>query len=168
MKKIILKIILIFGIFGIGTNFIFKNIDPDILNKIPFINGIIKNNQVDVTLSKCVDGDTAWFNIDGVATKVRFLYIDTPESTNTVEPYGKEASNFTCSMLSNASEIRLEYDGDKKDKYNRILAWIWADDILIQEEIAKNGYVEKFYDYGNYKYEKRVSKAVNDIYGILK
>ena len=35
-----------------------------------------------VTLDKCVDGDTAWFKISGERVKSRFLYIDTPESTN--------------------------------------------------------------------------------------
>ncbi|MFV0425381.1 MAG: thermonuclease family protein [Bacilli bacterium] len=120
-----------------------------------------------VTLDSCVDGDTAWFNINGERTKVRFLFVDTPESTNEIEPYGKEASTFTCDLLSNAKEIQLEYDGDKTDKYDRTLAWVWADGILVQEELAKNGYVEKFYDYGNYKYEGLMRDSLNDIYGIF-
>ena len=31
--------------------------------------------RFEVTLDRCVDGDTAWFNVDGESTKVRFLYI---------------------------------------------------------------------------------------------
>ena len=63
------------------------------------------NCNASVKLTKCVDGDTAWFNIDGVNTKVRFLAIDTPESTNEVEYYGKESSEFTCNSLKNTSII---------------------------------------------------------------
>jgi micrococcal nuclease len=103
-----------------------------------------------VKLSKCIDGDTANFTKVGTT---RFLYIDTPESTKTVEPYGKEASAFTCNLLKKAKTIQLQYDGPKKDKYNRTLAWVWIDGKLIQKEIIKKGYVEKFYDYGTYSYE---------------
>ena len=38
-----------------------------------------------VTLNKCVDGDTAWFNLNEEKIKARFLAIDTPESTNKIE-----------------------------------------------------------------------------------
>ncbi|MEH6939419.1 thermonuclease family protein [Bacillus sp. JJ664] len=106
--------------------------------------------QVTVELTKCIDGDTATFTKVGTT---RFLYIDTPESTRTVEPYGKEAAAYTCNLLKSANEIQLQYDGPKKDKYDRTLAWIWIDGKLLQREIIKKGYVEKFYDYGTYSYE---------------
>lgn len=85
--------------------------------------------RFEVTLNKCVDGDTAWFDVNGKNTKVRFLYIDTPESTNVIEPYGKEASNYTKEQLNNASKIELELniDGDTTDKYDRLLAWVFVD-----------------------------------------
>jgi len=106
--------------------------------------------QVTVELTKCIDGDTATFTKVGTT---RFLYIDTPESTRTVEPYGKEAAAYSCNLLKSANEIQLQYDGPKKDKYDRTLAWIWIDGKLLQREIIKKGYVEKFYDYGTYSYE---------------
>lgn len=111
------------------------------------------DSKITVELIKCIDGDTAKFTEVGTT---RFLYIDTPESTRTIEPYGKEASAYTCNLLKNAKTIQLEYDGPKKDKYNRTLAWVWIDGKLIQKEIIKKGYVEKFYDYGNYSYESEL------------
>ena len=92
-------------------------------------------------MDKCVDGDTAWFNIDGESTKVRFLYIDTPESTNQVEPYGKEASDYTQTQLTNAKKIELELneDGETEDKYGRMLAWVFVDGELLQEKLARAG-----------------------------
>lgn len=113
------------------------------------------NKQV-ITLKRCVDGDTAVFNELGT---VRFLYINTPESTTKKEPYGKEASTYTCSLLEKASVITFEYDGPIYDKYKRTLAWIFVDGQLLQTMIAAKGYVRSFYDYGTYRYEQDVIDA---------
>jgi len=114
----------------------------------------------DATLEKCTDGDTATFSINGTSYKTRFLYIDTPESTNQLEPYGKEASDYSCSLLQNG-QITIETDGPSLfDRYDRLLAWVFVDGKLHQEEITKAGLVEDFYDYGTYKYETRIESAM--------
>ncbi len=110
-----------------------------------------------VKFSKCVDGDTIKVEIDGEVKTVRFLAVDTPESvhpTKGMEYYGKEASNYTCEAVTKAKKIELEYDdnSDKEDKYDRLLAWVWVDDVLLQDELIKNGYAEVTYLYGDYKY----------------
>lgn len=123
---------------------------------------IEKGERFEVELVKVVDGDTAWFDINGEETKVRFLYIDTPESTNQVEPYGKEASEFVSNELNHAQKIELELnvDGDEYDKYDRLLAWVFVDNELLQEKIAENGLCEKFYDYGyEYTYKNIIIEA---------
>ncbi len=59
--------------------------------------------------------------------------------------------------------IQLSSDkvgGSKRDKYGRLLAWVWADSTLSQEILTKNGLVEDFYDYGNYKYEDMINAAM--------
>jgi micrococcal nuclease len=112
------------------------------------------------TLVKCVDGDTAKFIVNGREYTTRFLFIDTPESTIEIEPFGKEASRFTCSRLKQGN-ITLETDGSTLfDKYHRLLAWVWVGNKLLQEEVTKAGLVEDFYDYGNYKYENRIRAAM--------
>ncbi len=111
-----------------------------------------------VTLSKCVDGDTAHFkDQEGREFTARFLAVDTPESvhpTKEVEPFGKEASEYTCTTLTNATEIRLEYDSnsDTEDLYGRRLVWVFVDDILLQKSLVELGYAEVTYLYGDYKY----------------
>jgi micrococcal nuclease len=112
-------------------------------------------------LSACTDGDTAVFTINGKDYKTRFLYIDTPESTRTKEPFGPEAAQYTCSFLKQG-KIKLETDGGNLfDKYDRLLAWVWVGDKLHQEEITKAGLVEDFYDYDSYKYENRIWSAMD-------
>ncbi len=144
MKKIILFEIMIFTV---------------ILN-------VYANDRKDVKLIKCVDGDTAIFDINGEKTRVRFLGIDTPESVkeeNVVDLYGKEASDYTCNKLTNAEEIILEYDdnSDKVDKYGRTLAWIFVDNSLLELDLISLGYAKVRYIYGNYTYTNELYKAQN-------
>jgi micrococcal nuclease len=114
------------------------------------------------TLVSCIDGDTAVFKINGKEYSTRFLFIDTPESTKEKEAFGKEASRFTCSFLKKGA-ITLETDGPTLfDKYDRLLAWVFVDGVLEQEAVAKAGLVEDFYDYGTYKYEDTVRKAMDE------
>ena len=119
-----------------------------------FITNAEASEKIEVTLSKCVDGDTAWFILDGEEIKTRFLAIDTPESTNEIEPFGKEASNYTCDLLTNANKIEIEYDenSDKLDKYDRHLVWVFVDDKLLQDLIIQQGLGQVDYIYGDYKY----------------
>lgn len=116
----------------------------------------MNENIKNVTLDSCVDGDTAKFNMDGEIIKFRFIGIDTPESVHPkkkVEPFGKEASEYTCNELKNAKEILVEYEeNSKKDKYERELAWIWVDNELLQKKIIEKGYGQVSYIYDKYKY----------------
>ena len=113
----------------------------------------------EVKLSKCIDGDTISVMINKEERKVRFLAVDSPEIDNN-EPFSNEAKEFTCNLLTNSKKIYLEYDknSDKEDKYERILAWVWADDILIQKELVKEGYARLAYLYNEYKYTTELNK----------
>lgn len=135
MKKIILVITLI------SISFLNFN----------YVNAMEK---ITVKLDKCVDGDTAWFYLNDEEIKTRFLAIDTPESTNKIEEYGKEASNYTCKLLTNSKKIEIEYDNnsDKFDKYDRHLVWVYVDNNLLQNLIIEQGLGEVAYLYGDYSY----------------
>lgn len=116
-----------------------------------------------VQLAKCVDGDTADFEVDGEIQRYRFLAIDTPETVHPkkeVEFMGPEASAYTCDALNNATNIRLEYEASTgKDKYNRELAWIFIDDVLLQEKLVANGYAKIAYEKDTYRYVNQLKKA---------
>ena len=98
-----------------------------------------------VKLVKSIDGDTAHF-IDPYTSssdnyiKVRFLGIDTPESTIENDPWGKSASAYTRQILTNASEIILETEGREKDQHGRYLAWVWVDGKLLNLMIVQEAY----------------------------
>lgn len=114
-------------------------------------------SALEVELDRCIDGDTARFITQNGSESTRFLALDTPETVHPnrpVELYGKEASEFTCNKLTNADIIRLEFDdnSDIYDRYDRLLAWVFVDDVLLQELIVKEGYGEVAYLFGDYKY----------------
>lgn len=111
--------------------------------------------RFEVKFSDCVDGDTFKVIIDDEKYSVRMLAIDTPEiSKSDTESYGKEASDYTCDKVSNAKKLELEYDpgSDKTDIYDRLLAWVYVDDSLIQSELISLGYAKVAYIYDEYKY----------------
>ena len=65
-----------------------------------------------------VDGDTTHFSVSDPAfpsgvLKARYLGINTPECTGKIEPYGKQASEFTRARLSGAVRIVIESDDAK-------------------------------------------------------
>lgn len=115
------------------------------------------SNKFNVKLDKCIDGDTAKFIINGESKTVRFLSINAPEIAHDdveEEFYGKEASEYTCKLLKRSSVIKLQYDSksDKVDKYDRVLAWVFVDDELLQKKLIEGGYAEVKYVYNKYLY----------------
>jgi len=125
---------------------------------------LARNEKIEVTLAKCTDGDTASFNYNGEVIKARFLAIDTPESVHPTigeEPYGKEASEYTCNALTNANQIMLEFDpnSDELDKYDRYLVWVYVDNKLLQKELVNNGLAKVAYLYNDYLYTSELEQA---------
>lgn len=86
-----------------------------------------------VTVKTYVDGDTTHFNVPTSVVangtlKARYLAVDTPESTNVIEDYGKKASKFTKEKLSTAKEIYIESNDDKwnaDSTGSRYTVWVW-------------------------------------------
>ena len=115
---------------------------------------LLPDNKDEVHLERCVDGDTAWFEVDGESFKTRFLAIDAPEYTKKIEPWGKEASEMTCALLKEADKIELESDpnADRTDDYDRKLVWVFVDGELLQETLVREGLAEVTYLYDDYKY----------------
>lgn len=99
----------------------------------------------EVKLVRSVDGDTARF-IDPYSKtmtgdfSVRFLGIDTPESTIEKDPWGKKASAFTKSRLESAKTIVLEAEGPRTETYGRYLAFVWVDGVLLNLELVQEAY----------------------------
>ncbi|MCK5512993.1 MAG: thermonuclease family protein [Deltaproteobacteria bacterium] len=98
------------------------------------------SNSQTLKCTRVVDGDTIVLN---TGERVRLIGVDTPETKHPrkpVEYYGKEASAFTKKMVE-GKEVRLEYDQQKRDKYDRLLAYVYLKDgTFLNAEIVKQGY----------------------------
>lgn len=110
-----------------------------------------------VKFIRTVDGDTIIVeDSNGEHKRVRMIGIDTPESVAQEEErnneYGVMASDYTKELLSNAGTLYLEYDVDADDQYDRILAYVWLEDVddtfnveniknsMVNAIIVENGY----------------------------
>ena len=100
----------------------------------------IANGVGEVSLTRCTDGDTAQFTNGSMTFAVRFLGIDTPESTYRIDPWGKAASTYTCDKLENAETIVLESEDERTDGNGRYLAWVWYDGRLLNLELIEEAY----------------------------
>lgn len=91
---------------------------------------------------RVIDGDTLIALIDGEETTIRLLNIDTPETKDPdeeVQCLGPEASEFLVERLPAGTEIELEYDQERTDRYDRTLAGVYESGVLINAEIAAEG-----------------------------
>ncbi len=75
--------------------------------------------------------------------KVRLIGVDTPETKHPQKPvqwFGKEAYLFTKTMVE-MKQVSLEFDWQKRDKYGRLLAYVYlADGTFLNAEIIRQGY----------------------------
>jgi len=90
---------------------------------------------------RAVDGDTILL---ANGERVRYIGINTPETrhpSKPVEYFGKEASRFNKKLVE-GRWVRLEFDAQKKDKYNRLLAYVYADGIFVNAKLVEEGYAQ--------------------------
>ena len=86
-----------------------------------------------------VDGDTIKVRMDGQIYTVRYIGIDTPESTIEKEYFGKEASQKN-SELVNGREVVMYRDKSETDRYDRLLRFVFVGDTFINFELVNQGF----------------------------
>jgi micrococcal nuclease len=105
---------------------------------------------ISATVDSVVDGDTIKITMGSNQETVRLLLVDTPETVHPskpVEPYGPEASAFVKGLLIPGTEVGIEIDVSERDKYGRLLAYVWIDDnqmlneMLLEQGLARVAYV---------------------------
>lgn len=92
----------------------------------------VKNISEVVTVKRVIDGDTIVIDND---ERVRLLTIDTPERGQHLY---KEAKEFLATMIE-GKKIEMEKGTRNRDKYNRLLRFIYFEDKLVNLELIKQG-----------------------------
>ncbi len=116
-------------------------------------------------LTRCervVDGDT--IVIEG-GERVRYIGVDTPETKHPrkpVEHFGHEASEFNRQLVE-GKRMRIEFDVQRRDKYRRLLGYVYvqpedeteAHEVFVNAELVGQGYAKVYTVPPNVKHAER-------------
>lgn len=125
---------------------------------------------------RVIDGDTLKVEVEGRKESVRLIGIDTPESKANAKAFkdstrngedlaaivqqGKKAAAFTRSLVKKGDFVRLETDVQPRDRYQRILAYVYSrDGSMLNEAIVRAGYASPMTIPPNVKHQDRFLKA---------
>ena len=113
-------------------------------------------------VTRVVDGDTFIINFNDKEDRVRMIGIDTPEITNGKNhPFGQEAYKFTKKAIE-GQKVKLELDTAERDKYGRILAYVYIGDRFINAELLEKGLAQIMTVPPNVKYADEFVKLQKD------
>lgn len=107
---------------------------------------------------RVVDGDTIIVAVNHKPETIRLIGINTPETVAPNKPvqcYGPEASKRTKELLTDKI-VRLESDPsqDDKDKYHRLLRYVFLGDKNVNEELVRDGFAREYTYKIPYQYQK--------------
>lgn len=103
--------------------------------------GMGSPSRTPARITHVIDGDTVRAIVDGDEVTIRLIGIDTPETDGPytdLECYGEEATAYTRGRLDD-QQIGLEFDVERIDRYDRMLAYLWLGDELVNESILAQG-----------------------------
>lgn len=109
-----------------------------------FYPNTIKNSGNKIIVSRVIDGDTIVLQ---TGEKLRYIGIDTPEINFGKNPecYALKAKEFNQKLVEK-KEIKIEKDVSEKDKFGRLLRYVFIEDeasssaIFVNEYLVRQGY----------------------------
>lgn len=130
-------------------------------------------------IQRVVDGDTLKIHYKGQTENIRLIGVDAPESSankkaqkdarrsghdiETLTAMGKEATNYVERIVRSGDEVRLEFDVQHRDRYGRLLCYVYlSDGKMLNEEITKAGYAQVMTYPPNVKYQEKFTKAYKE------
>ncbi len=175
----------------LALSFMYAAQNPNVIsfiNKVEAIFGLAPVDGLDgpVSIVRITDGDTIVVRLNGKDEKLRLIGIDTPEkydgeklarksrelglSQNEIKQMGRNSSKFTAQLLK-GKQVYLEYDVTKRDRYGRLLAYVYIKDDngdwvfndtnfrQVNLEIITAGWAEPLTIPPNVRYSKKYAQA---------
>lgn len=122
-------------------------------------------------VSRVIDGDTIKLSN---GEKVRLIGIDTPETyfsdkllrdsrrsrkdVKTIQGMGGRSTEFVKTLVG-GKRVRLEYDVQKRDRYKRLLAYVYLEDgTFVNGRIVEEGYAQVMTIPPNVKYADHLAR----------
>jgi len=111
---------------------------------------------LDGPVVRVVDGDTIHVRIGARVEKVRYIGVNTPEVHHPrkgEEPGGREAAEVNRRLVEGKT-VRLELDVQERDRYGRLLAYVWVGDVMVNAELVRLGYAQVMTIPPNVRYQE--------------
>ena len=111
---------------------------------------------LDGPVIRVVDGDTIHVRIGARVEKVRYIGVNTPEVHHPrkgEEPGGREAAEVNRRLVEGKT-VRLELDVQERDRYGRLLAYVWVGDVMVNAELVRLGYAQVMTIPPNVRYQE--------------
>src|ERR1044071_8328926 len=93
---------------------------------------------------RVVDGDTVVVRTGGHDERVRYIGVDTPESVKPGTPVQcfAKAASAANRRLVDGRRVRLDYDAERRDRYGRLLAYVYRreDGEFVNAALVRDGY----------------------------
>ncbi len=128
--------------------------------------GIGGPRRYDAVVTRVVDGDTIDVRFrDGHRERVRILGANTPETRDPrkpVECFGPEASAYTHRRLPPGERVQLETDVEQRDRYGRLLAYVYVRGVRFDDELLRLGYARLLVIPPNGEYARALVEAETD------
>lgn len=115
----------------------------------------------DATVTRVYDGDTIEALVSGRSEKIRYIGIDTPEmddSRPAVLEMARDAARANRELVGGRT-VRLELDVQERDRYGRLLAYVWLGDTLVNEWLVREGYAAASSFPPNLRHQDRLDAA---------
>ena len=106
--------------------------------------GAVAAGTIEGTVVRVVDGDTIHVRFTDRVEKIRYIGVNTPEihhPSKGEEPGGREAAQVNRGLV-NGRRARLELDVQTRDRYGRLLAYVWVGDTMVNAELVRLGYAQ--------------------------
>ncbi|MDH5527477.1 MAG: thermonuclease family protein [Nitrospirota bacterium] len=110
-----------------------------------------------------IDGDTV--RLEG-GRLVRYIGIDAPETRHRKgdhwvydpQPFSEAATAENRRRVEGRT-VRLEFDQRREDRFGRLLAYVWSDGEMVNEELVRVGLARAKSYAPNRRYDRRMSTA---------
>lgn len=107
-----------------------------------------------------IDGDTLVVAIGGHDHHVRLIGVNAPEMGRRGERFGQQATMFVTGFLPLGTPVRLEQDVSERDRFGRLLRYVWMPDgVMLNEHLVRQGYAYAEAYPPDTRYEQRLVEA---------
>jgi micrococcal nuclease len=110
---------------------------------------------LDARFLRALDGDSLRVEHAGEVLEVRLIGVDAPEYR---QEYSRKAKDFSRNFCQGKT-LRLEFDRERNDRYGRTLAYVYAEDHMLNKELVRAGLAIPLRIKPNTRYYDRFKQA---------